>query len=193
MPTRARKPPLSRSEQMSRIGSTNTLPELALRRALFARGMRYRVQLRVGRVTPDIAFPRKKLVVFVDGCQWHGCPDHYVRPRTYVEFWNAKLSSNVARDQRQHRALIDSGWSALRFWEHEVLGSPSGVAERILAVLDGADDEARAAWRVEYVEAVDEAGTLELRHEVHLDDPTVMRIKERQRTTKKWTRRSSNA
>jgi DNA mismatch endonuclease (patch repair protein) len=67
---------LSRSKQMSRIGPTDTKPEMLLRRALWARGLRYRLGVRLGRSRPDLVFTRQRVAVFVDGCFWHGCPDH---------------------------------------------------------------------------------------------------------------------
>lgn len=114
----------------------DTKPELVLRHALFARGLRYRVDhpVRVGAVLvrPDVVFPRRKLAVFVDGCFWHGCPLHGTTPRANGAYWGPKIARNVARDRERSRLLEDEGWTVLRIWEHEPV--PDGVAriERIL-------------------------------------------------------------
>jgi len=109
---------------MSRIRGRDTSPEIELRSAVWKLGLRYRLNLRVARIRPDFLFPRLKLAVFVDGCFWHGCPDHYVRPRSSTaEFWARKLAQNVARDERQLKQLQADGWRVLRIWEHEVESS----------------------------------------------------------------------
>jgi len=102
--------------------SRDTGPELAVRRALFARGLRYRVNVRpiVGlRRTGDIVFPRRRVVVFIDGCFWHGCPTHYREPKRNLEYWRSKISRNVARDAETDALLECSGWIVARFWAHE--------------------------------------------------------------------------
>src|SRR4051794_4650339 len=107
---------------MSALARKDTKPELELRRELHRRGLRYRVQLKVPgnrRRTIDIAFPRARLAVYVDGCFWHGCPEHHVRPRANQEWWRWKIESNQARDQDTVRLLLDHGWTVLRIWEHE--------------------------------------------------------------------------
>lgn len=109
-----------RSANMSRIRGTNTRPELILRKALWKEGLRYRLHSKIEGIRPDIVFKSRKLAVFIDGCFWHGCPLHYVRPRSKSEFWANKLRSNTARDRAQTARLIEKGWTVLRFWEHEV-------------------------------------------------------------------------
>lgn len=121
---------------MSRIRGSDTGPELAIRRRLWAAGVRYRVALRIpegGRA--DIAVPRARLAVFIDGCFWHNCPLHGARPKTNVDFWRRKLDGNRQRDARQTRALVESGWTVLRFWEHRVDADPDGVAGEILSFI----------------------------------------------------------
>lgn len=106
---------------MSRIRGRDTSPEVKLRHAIWRLGMRYRLNQRVAGVRPDIIFPGTRLAVFVDCCFWHGCPDHYVRPRSSnAEFWALKLSQNVARDERQLGNLRAEGWRVIRVWEHEI-------------------------------------------------------------------------
>ncbi|MFD6164205.1 very short patch repair endonuclease [Oerskovia sp. NPDC060287] len=100
----------------------DTAPEVALRKALHAAGLRYRVAYPVPgqrRRTIDIAFTRIRLAVFVDGCFWHGCPEHGTRPRANSEWWAAKLAANRARDADTDRVLAELGWFVVRVWEHE--------------------------------------------------------------------------
>jgi DNA mismatch endonuclease (patch repair protein) len=129
-PERARPaPPLS--TKMSRLARTGTAPELALRSELHVRGLRYRVQFKVPgnrRRTIDIAFPRARLAVYVDGCFWHGCPDHFHLPKTNSEWWTWKVRRNQARDKDTDRELFVAGWQVLRVWEHE---DPGRSADRI--------------------------------------------------------------
>jgi DNA mismatch endonuclease (patch repair protein) len=112
--------PRQRSYNMARISGKNTGPELALRRALWAEGLRYRVHYRLpGR--PDIVFPRHKVAVFVDGCFWHRCPVHSSAPKTNRAFWEKKISGNCARDAKVSETLHLMGWKVVRFWEHEIM------------------------------------------------------------------------
>lgn len=110
---------------------SNTTPELLLRRELHARGLRYRVGYKVPgllRRTIDIAFTRSKLAVFIDGCFWHHCPEHYVPVKKNSEWWESKLRRNVERDKQTAAALVAVGWRVLRVWEHE---SPISAADRV--------------------------------------------------------------
>src|SRR5262245_35460834 len=97
--------PLSRSEQMARIRSCNTSPEILLRRALWREGLRYRLHVRTVTARPDLVLAHYRTAVFIDGCFWHGCPEHYVPPRSSSLYWAEKLATNVSRDIRQSRAL----------------------------------------------------------------------------------------
>ena len=101
---------------------TDTKPELALRAALHALGYRYRKDFRLDlplrRVRPDVAFTRRKVAVFVDGCFWHACPEHGSRPTVNQGYWNPKLLRNVERDQAADAALAGAGWQVVRLWEH---------------------------------------------------------------------------
>lgn len=112
--------PEKRSDIMRTVGSSDTTPELCLRRALWAEGLRYRVNKKLAGVRVDIVFPIAKLAVFVDGCFWHGCPEHYGLPKTNSGFWDAKVKRNQERDQRNNYELDEAGWRVLRFWECEV-------------------------------------------------------------------------
>lgn len=121
---------------MSRIRGSDTKPELALRSALWRLGLRYRLHVPItGK--PDIVFPRYRLVVFVDGCFWHGCPVHGVAPKTRSQFWNEKLGKNITRDLRTTAILETEGWTVLRIWEHEIKDDVSRPVERVLAIVRG--------------------------------------------------------
>lgn len=106
---------------MSRQGSRDTAPEVAVRKLLHAEGLRYRVNAPVTgmpRRTIDIVFPKAKIAIFLDGCFWHGCPQHATQPKSNAEWWRAKLDRNMARDQETSEHLRTAGWTVLRFWEH---------------------------------------------------------------------------
>jgi DNA mismatch endonuclease (patch repair protein) len=110
------------SDRMSLHPRKDTRPEVALRRALFGRGLRYRVHLSVPglpRRTVDVAFPGVKVAVFVDGCFWHGCPEHGMTPASNREWWRRKIDGNRRRDEQTSGHLVSLGWEVLRFWCHE--------------------------------------------------------------------------
>lgn len=102
--------------------SRDTKPELALRRALHARGLRYRV---AGRPIPsirrraDIVFGPAKVAVFLDGCFWHGCPIHFKPPVRHADYWEAKIGANQVRDREADRILREADWQVIRVWEHQ--------------------------------------------------------------------------
>jgi DNA mismatch endonuclease (patch repair protein) len=113
----------------------DTKPELAVRRLLHARGLRYRVDFRPSpqsRGRADIVFTRRKIAVFIDGCFWHGCPLHATHPKTNVDYWAPKLARNIERDVESTVRLRELGWTVLRFWEHE---PPAAVAAAIEATV----------------------------------------------------------
>ncbi len=115
----------------------DTKPEVAVRSLLHRQGLRYRVNHRVpesSRRTVDIAFTRHRLAVFIDGCFWHGCPVHFVTPKTRTSFWLAKIAANRARDLESTRDLESAGWTVRRYWEHQ---DPAWVAADITTCLDG--------------------------------------------------------
>jgi DNA mismatch endonuclease (patch repair protein) len=108
-------------ERFQRMPSRDTLPELALRRELHQRGLRYRVDIAplAGlRRRADIVFTRQRLAVFVDGCFWHRCPDHGTDPKNNADWWRAKLDKNVQRDRDTDAVLVAAGWLIVRVWEH---------------------------------------------------------------------------
>jgi putative hydrolase of the HAD superfamily len=115
-----------RSANMRANRRTDTKPEMALRRALYQMGYRYRKDYRLDldggkRVRPDIAFTARKVAVFVDGCFWHACPEHGSKPRVNEFYWAPKLLRNVERDRAADAALTIAGWRVVRLWEHVAL------------------------------------------------------------------------
>ena len=98
----------------------DTKPELVVRRELHRRGLRFRVDYPVlPRRRADIAFPKRRIAVFIDGCFWHDCPEHGTASKANAEFWAAKLVANKTRDRDTDLRLGEVGWTVLRFWEHE--------------------------------------------------------------------------
>jgi DNA mismatch endonuclease (patch repair protein) len=118
--------------------SRDTGPELALRRELHRRGFRFRVcarPIKEVRRTADILFTRQRLAVFVDGCFWHGCPDHYTAPVKNASFWSDKVERNRARDAQTDQLLRAAGWTVLRLWEHVSLTQGADLVARLHATL----------------------------------------------------------
>jgi DNA mismatch endonuclease (patch repair protein) len=115
----------------------DTAPEVALRKALHAAGARFRLQRRLAKgCTPDIVLPSRRLAVFVDGCFWHGCPEHgRTKPWTgpNAELWADKMRRNAERDARSSALAADLGWTPVRVWECQVTADPDSVAAEILA------------------------------------------------------------
>ena len=117
------------SRRMARVRQKGTSAEIALRRELYRRGLRYRVDyevLKKPRRVADVAFPGLKIAIFVDGCFWHGCLQHATWPKQNAEFWRQKIEANRLRDADTNSRLLDAGWTVLRFWEHE---SPDEATE----------------------------------------------------------------
>jgi DNA mismatch endonuclease (patch repair protein) len=113
-----------------------TKPELALRRALFARGLRYRVGVKLPltgvRRKADVAFTGKKIAVFVDGCFWHACPQHATWPASSADWWRDKLTTNAKRDRDTDRRLLEADWLPVRIWEHEDIEEAAARIEAIV-------------------------------------------------------------
>jgi DNA mismatch endonuclease (patch repair protein) len=136
------KPPPSspgtrRSMQSNR--RVDTTPELALRSELHRRGLRFRKDFPIGlhkiRARPDIAFIGPKLAVFHDGCWWHGCPQHGMRPKRNADFWSRKFEETRQRDQRVDLALQEAGWTVIRVWEHEPVAFAGEQIEQVVRSL----------------------------------------------------------
>lgn len=119
---------------MSRIGQRNTAPEMMVRRTLHAMGYRYRLHAKDLPGRPDIVFRKRKSVIFVHGCFWHGhtassCPISHT-PKSNQEFWLAKINRNRERDARTNQWLLDNGWRVLEIWECETK-DVAQLAERL--------------------------------------------------------------
>ncbi|MFF2566728.1 very short patch repair endonuclease [Streptomyces sp. NPDC058084] len=113
----------------------DTKPELRLRSLIHAAGLRYRVSTRPLpelRRTADLVFTKVRVAVFVDGCFWHGCPEHFRPARKNAEFWTAKIAANQARDEETDRLLSEAGWRVVRVWEHE---DPAEAARRVVEIV----------------------------------------------------------
>jgi DNA mismatch endonuclease (patch repair protein) len=116
--------------------------ELALRSELHRRGLRYRVERQVLkglRRRADIVFSRQKVAVFVDGCFWHGCPDHGTWPKNNAAWWREKIEANRARDADTDRRLREAGWFSVRVWEHEPVAAAADRVEEIVRPHIGTD------------------------------------------------------
>ncbi len=117
-------PPTDRttSTRMAKQRRRDTEAELSLRRILHARGLRYRVNAPLPglpRRRADLTFPTQQVAVFVDGCFWHGCPQHKTAPKNNAAWWALKLARNVERDRETDSHLANLGWTVVRIWEHE--------------------------------------------------------------------------
>ncbi|WP_409184169.1 very short patch repair endonuclease [Amycolatopsis sp. VS8301801F10] len=110
------------SARMSRQKSRNTSIEMALRKILHAAGYRYRVHRRPVkgvRREADLVFGPARVAVFVDGCFWHGCPEHGTWPKNNADYWRTKIETNRRRDANTDALLLEAGWLSVRIWEHE--------------------------------------------------------------------------
>ena len=119
---------------MRGIGRRDTAPERNLRSELHRRGLRFRVDFPVpvaeGRSPrPDIAFTRRRIAVFVDGCFWHGCPEHSAPPKQNSSYWGPKIARNMERDREHDARLTSSGWDVIRIWEHDDLAEAADQIE----------------------------------------------------------------
>ena len=115
-------PPSAVSRRMARTRGRDNPFEREVRSRLHALGFRFRIHHPLPgmpRRTADIAFPGRRLAIFLDGCFWHGCPVHATHPRTNAGFWQAKLRANRDRDADTDARLRAAGWTVLRYWEHE--------------------------------------------------------------------------
>lgn len=121
--------PQTRSYNMSMIKGKNTQPEIIVRKYLFAMGFRFRINDKRYPGRPDIVLPKYHVVIFVNGCFWHvheGCK-YFVWPKNNKGFWYNKLKSNVERDQRNYKLLVDEGWKVIRIWECQLRKEEAGL------------------------------------------------------------------
>lgn len=120
---------------MATVGPKNTAPELFVRRRLYAAGYRYRLHAKMLPGKPDIVLPRFRLVIFVNGCFWHGhnC-QRGKRPASNTSFWNTKLDKNLKRDRHVRRELHALGWSYMTIWECRLVEGSSTLLRRLAAL-----------------------------------------------------------
>lgn len=133
------------SRRMAKVRQKSTGAEVAVRRELYRRGLRYRVDFEVlkkPRRVAGVAFPGRRIAVFVDGCFWHGCPEHATWPKQNAEFWRQKIEANRLRDAGTNSRLFDAGWTVLRFWEHQ---QPIDAAEAIAQTVAKANARRRTS------------------------------------------------
>lgn len=123
------------TKRMTRTAQRDNARERALRSELHRRGLRFRLHRRLlmgNRRTVDLAFPGARVAVFVDGCFWHGCPEHGTWPKNNADWWRAKIAANIARDRDTDRRLDEAGWTVVRVWEHEEVLSAAERIERLV-------------------------------------------------------------
>ena len=144
--------PSSAAAQRTMLGNRrrDSTPERRLRSALHASGLRFRVDLPIsvlGRrpIRPDVVLTRAGVVVFVDGCFWHGCPEHGKPPRTNSTYWNAKITINQTRDREQTIALEEAGWTVVRVWEHDDPAAAAAAIQSVVAIQAASDNGAVAS------------------------------------------------
>lgn len=120
---------------MTRTAQKDNNVERALRRAVYALGLRFRLHRRLiagSRRSTDIVFPSSRVAVFVDGCFWHSCPLHGTKPKNNAEWWEAKLTANLTRDRDTDECLMRLGWKVVRVWEHEDPVIAATAIERVV-------------------------------------------------------------
>ncbi|HID31307.1 MAG TPA: very short patch repair endonuclease [Desulfobacterales bacterium] len=104
---------------MRKVKSRDTSLEKRFRSALFKRGLRFRKRSALPG-NPDVVFPKERIVVFIDSCFWHGCPQHLRMPKSNRDYWEKKIAKNRRRDEEVNAYYISSEWTALRLWEHDL-------------------------------------------------------------------------
>jgi len=124
-----------RSKIMAKVKSENTVPEIMLRKQLYSKGVRYRINYRSLEGNPDVVIPSKKIAIFIDGCFWHKCPKCFGLPDSNKEYWRKKIEKNVERDKKANKALKLKGWRVIRIWEHEIRKDLERSVKRIVDVL----------------------------------------------------------
>ena len=133
----------STSKVMSANKAKNTKPEITLRKALWSEGHKgYRLNWKKAPGRPDIAYPGKKIAIFVNGCYWHRCPKcNLPLPKTNTDFWNEKFDKNVKRDKKKNDELLSLDWIVLVFWECDIKSDISNLIQKVKKVLDAQEKE----------------------------------------------------
>ncbi|EKE29590.1 MAG: hypothetical protein ACD_2C00141G0012 [uncultured bacterium (gcode 4)] len=128
--------PEKRSEIMSKIRAKNTKIEITLRRAIYDEWIRwYRLHHRVHKIRWDLTFIGKRVIIFIDWCFWHWCPECFKAPKSRVEYWWPKIQTNMDRDIRNTAILEAEWWTVLKFWEHEIRKNLKSVVEEVKLAL----------------------------------------------------------
>ncbi len=136
--SRDKRSPTPRHSNVSKVMSSNkaknTKPELTLRKELWHRGLKgYRLNWKKVPGRPDIAFPGKKIAIFVNGCFWHRCPTcNYPLPKHNTEFWNEKFGKNINRDKMKERQLVELGWNVITIWECDLKNRLGATVENLI-------------------------------------------------------------
>ena len=126
-----------RSRIMRRIKSTNTTPEITLRKELWSLGYRYRVNYKKLNGNPDIVFIKKRVVIFVDGEFWHGYKweEKKIKIKNNRDYWIPKIERNMERDKKIYEELTKEGWKVIRFWEHEIKSDIEGCTKKVESLI----------------------------------------------------------
>jgi DNA mismatch endonuclease (patch repair protein) len=122
-----------RHYNMSRIRNKRTKPELKVKDIFESLGFEYQPRGIYGK--PDFVNRNRKIAIFIDGCFWHKCPEHFVKPKTRTEFWMQKIEKNVIRDELVNIKLENEGWKVLRIWEHDIKRQPEKVIAKVKKML----------------------------------------------------------
>ena len=133
--------------RMQLTPSRDTRPELRLRSALHREGLRYRVDVspvKGLRRRADAVFTRARVAVFLDGCYWHGCPEHCIWPKSNFDWWRDKIRKNQARDEDTNRRLTEEGWLVIRVWEHESAETAAQAIKRLVQARSASHSASKA-------------------------------------------------
>lgn len=120
-----------RRKNMSAIKSTHTKMENKICYALWNRGLRFRKNVKTLPGKPDIAIKKYKIVIFLDSCFWHKCPEHFKQPKSHVEYWKPKIDRNVNRDKEINKFYLGNNWYLMRIWEHEIKKDFDNTVDKI--------------------------------------------------------------
>jgi len=124
-----------RKRTMQSVKSNNTKLENKVRKALWAKNIRYRKNVKDLVGHPDISIKSRKIVIFVDSCFWHGCPEHCRMPHSNEGYWNKKIGTNKTRDESVNKYYADQGWTCVRVWEHELRANFDLTITRIVDII----------------------------------------------------------
>lgn len=130
-----------RSKTMAKIRGKNSIPELMLRKALWAKNVRFRIHRKDLPGKPDLVIDKYRLVIFVDGDFWHGYEWAKRKPKSNLGFWIPKIERNMQRDRFVNRSLSDIGYTVMRFWEHEVKNNLAVCLNQIMLYIEAAKDQ----------------------------------------------------